>query len=300
MPLRYAYNTNGCANHRLDDALALMAASGYDGVALTLDWQHFDPFAEDWLQQCERLRRRLDELGLGCVIETGARYLLDPRLKHSPTLLHPSAEGRAVRVRFLQRALDVQVALGAETVSCWAGVLPDALSPEQGRAYLREGLDRVLTYAERIGGEVSLEPEPGMLVETNADYLALLDDLGAAGEPLRLALDLGHVWVTGEAYPEVAATDVAPAAAVYRFAERLGAVAIEGMDRGVHVHRPLDAGDMPIPPLLDALLAVGYRRLVSVELSRESPRAHAAIPESIALLRAAEADAATSRVPPTT
>ena len=37
MTLRYAYNTNGAANHRLDDALRLIADAGYDGVALTLD-----------------------------------------------------------------------------------------------------------------------------------------------------------------------------------------------------------------------------------------------------------------------
>ena len=36
MTLRFAYNTNGTANHRLDDALDLIADSGYDGVALRL------------------------------------------------------------------------------------------------------------------------------------------------------------------------------------------------------------------------------------------------------------------------
>jgi sugar phosphate isomerase/epimerase len=48
MRLRYAYNTNGASNHRLADALALIAEAGYDGVALTLDHHHFDPFAPIW------------------------------------------------------------------------------------------------------------------------------------------------------------------------------------------------------------------------------------------------------------
>ena len=38
--LRYAYNTNGLTSHRLDDAVALLADCGYDGVALTLDIGH--------------------------------------------------------------------------------------------------------------------------------------------------------------------------------------------------------------------------------------------------------------------
>ena len=65
MALRFAYNTNGAANHRLDDALSLIADSGYDGVALTLDHHHFDPFEPDLERRAEGLARRLRELGLG-------------------------------------------------------------------------------------------------------------------------------------------------------------------------------------------------------------------------------------------
>ena len=113
MPLRFAYNTNGAANHRLDDALSLIADSGYDGVALTLDHHHFDPFEPDLERRAEGLGRRLRRLGLGLVIETGARYLLDPRVKHEPTLLNPTPEGRARRIDFLTRC----VRIAAITVS---------------------------------------------------------------------------------------------------------------------------------------------------------------------------------------
>ncbi|MGL5839906.1 MAG: hypothetical protein ACRCY3_15540, partial [Sphingorhabdus sp.] len=74
MTLRFAYNTNGAANHRLDDALILIAEAGYDGVALTLDHHHFDPFAPGPARRAAALARRLKTLGLGVVIETGARY----------------------------------------------------------------------------------------------------------------------------------------------------------------------------------------------------------------------------------
>ena len=47
MGLRYAYNTNGLANHRLNDAVDLLADTGYDGVALTLDVAHLDPFGPE-------------------------------------------------------------------------------------------------------------------------------------------------------------------------------------------------------------------------------------------------------------
>ncbi len=278
--LRYAYNTNGCAHHRLPDALRLIAEAGYDGVALTLDWQHLDPLAPDWEERTREVGELLDRYGLACVIETGARYLLRPGEKHEPTLINPSPEGRALRIRFLQRATEVAARLGAETVSFWAGVKQASVAGEEARCYLDGGIAEVVAYARSRGVSLSLEPEPGMFIETNADYEALLQRRPELEGELSLALDLGHVWVTGEDHP---------ANAVLRYAGRLGTVSIEGMNRGVHLHLPLDQGDMEIRPLLVALRSIDYRRLVCVELSRESPRAHLAIPQSLSLLRALEA-----------
>lgn len=278
-PLRYAYNTNGCAHHRLDDALRLIADAGYQGVALTLDWHHLDPLAEDWSAHTHRVARQLRELGLGCVIETGARYLLTPGQKHEPTLINPVAQERGRRVAFLQRAVDIAAILEAETLSFWAGVKQSSVNEPDAWRYLRDGVMEVVDYARKAGVDISLEPEPGMLVETNADYDRLLAEDGSLTDHLNLALDLGHVWVTGESDP---------AAAVRRYRERLGTISIEGMNRGVHLHLPLTEGDMEIPPLVAALQEISFSRLVCVELSRESPRAHLAIPESINYLREVE------------
>ena len=68
MNLRYAYNTNGTAWHRLDDALTLIASSGYDGVALTLDHHHLDP--------------NVARLGAKCAELEKARGCAGPRGRH--------------------------------------------------------------------------------------------------------------------------------------------------------------------------------------------------------------------------
>ena len=75
--LRYAYNTNGAANHRLDDAIRLIADSGYQGVALTLDHHHLDPFADGWRAEAERVAALLASLNLGSVVETGAPQAIE-------------------------------------------------------------------------------------------------------------------------------------------------------------------------------------------------------------------------------
>ena len=272
MSLRYAYNTNGAANHRLDDALRLIADSGYQGAAITLDHHHCDPFSEDWRGEADRIGRLLGDLGLGAIVETGARFLLNPRAKHEPTLISPEAEGRARRVAFLTRALDIAAMWEADAVSFWAGVPRPGVERAAALEWLHDGLEQVLDHAEAVGVDAAFEPEPGMLIETCGEW----DDLHRSHPRLKLALDTGHCIVS---------QDIDPADAVRRYADHLGTVAIEDMATGVHVHLPFGEGDMDVPAVLRALDEIGFTRLVSVELSRESPRAHQAIPESIAYLK---------------
>ena len=270
MSLRFAYNTNGTAHHRLDDAIDLIAEAGYQGVALTLDIHHLDPFAEGWRPEAQRVSSRLQRLGLGSVIETGARFLLDPKAKHEPTLVSGDAAGRARRIGFLKRAVDIAAILHSEAVSFWAGVPKPGIDPAEAQGWLREGLSEIVAYAAAQNVVACLEPEPGMLIETLDDYAAL--DLPG----LKLALDTGHCLVTGERDP---------AEAVAEFADRIGTVAIEDMARGVHIHLPFGEGDMDVPGVLAALDAIRFDRLICVELSRESHRADLMVPASLKYLR---------------
>ena len=45
--LLWGYNTNGFAHHRLEDAIEVLAETGYKSVALTLDHHSLNPFAPD-------------------------------------------------------------------------------------------------------------------------------------------------------------------------------------------------------------------------------------------------------------
>ncbi|WP_089156472.1 sugar phosphate isomerase/epimerase family protein [Micromonospora sp. NBS 11-29] len=275
MNLRYAYNTNGMTSHRLDDALALLADTGYDGVALTLDVAHHDPYAPDLAGRTARLARRLAGLGLDSVVETGARFLLDARRKHHPTLVSPDGTDRARRRDFLRTCVDVAADLGSEAVAFWAGVPEPGTDRRRCWGWLVDGVREVVEYATGRGVRCAFEPEPGMLVDDCDDWARL-----AAQVPgLTLALDTGHCLVSGR-YP--------PAAAVRAFGPVLGACAVEDMPRGRHEHRAPGEGDMDLPAVLGALVETGYPGLVSLELSRDSHRADTLVPAALAALRAAE------------
>jgi sugar phosphate isomerase/epimerase len=272
--LRYAYNTNGLAHHRLDDALALLADLGYSGCALTLDHGHLDPFAPDAVAQARAIGRRARTLGLALVVETGARFLLDPRHKHEPTLVSAAPEGRARRVAFLRLAIDLAVELEASVVSLWSGIRAAGVSETDAWSWLSAGLTLALEHAARAGVVLGFEPEPGMLVAGLDDWARLQGECPA----LKLTLDLGHVLLTE---PDPAAH------AVRRFAAELVNVHAEDMRRGVHEHLMFGEGEMDYGPILAALSEVGYEGLVAVELSRDSHRAPEAARRALAHLRAA-------------
>lgn len=287
MSLRFAYSTNGFGDHRLSDALQVLAGLGYDGVALTLDHHHLDPFAPDLARRTEEVRRALAAAGLGVVVETGARYLLDPWRKHQPTLLSAEPEGRALRLELLRRAVDVTAALGAKTTHLWSGTPLPGTGEEDGWRRLAEGCAELLEHAERAGVELAFEPEPGMLVSDLAGYRRLRAELGEP-ERLRLTMDIGHCRCLEPDAPEEC---------VRAFADRIAHVQIEDMRRGVHEHLPFGEGEIDFPPVLAALAGAGYSGLVTVELPRHGHAAVATARHSLEFLRAAESAAASGGRP---
>src|SRR5437660_7379194 len=113
----FGYNTNGFAHHRLEDALTILAGLGYGSVAITLDYQALNPYDPDLPRRQAAVRVLLGELGLRSVVETGARFLLDPWHKHQPTLLSAAGRDRDRRLDFLCRAVDIAHELGSDAVS---------------------------------------------------------------------------------------------------------------------------------------------------------------------------------------
>lgn len=275
MTLLLGFNTNGLQNHRLDDALCLLADHGYDAVALTPDVQHLDPFRST-PQEVDRIAGLLNKLSLRVAIETGARFVLDPAEKHEPTLMTRGSEARLRRLDYFGRCAKIGRDLGAEVLSFFAGTDPDP-GPDS-RAWLRDGVERACEVVAAAGLTPALEPEPGMAVETVKDYAGLCAELG---QPPRLCLDVGHLYVTGEGEP----ADILAA-----HGDRVAQVHLEDIRRGVHEHLVPGEGDVDFAAVRRALEACGYAGPVCFELSRSSHMA----PRALELCRTAWDRAATA------
>ncbi|WP_306316431.1 MULTISPECIES: sugar phosphate isomerase/epimerase [unclassified Streptomyces] len=282
-PPRWGYGTNGLTDLRLSDALALLGDLGYDGVGLTLDHMHLDPLAPDLAARTRHAARVLARHRLTATVETGGRYVLDPRRKHGPSLLDPDPDARAARTRLLIRAVRVAVDLGAHAVHCFSGSAPDDTDPDSDPdrdlawKRLADALTPVMEAAEAAGVPLAVEPEPGHLLATLADFHRLRRDLGGP-DVLGLTLDIGHCQCL-EPLP--------PADCVRAAAPWLRHVQIEDMRRGVHEHLPFGEGEIDFPPVLDALAATGYGGLTVVELPRHSHTGPQLAARSLDFLRTA-------------
>jgi sugar phosphate isomerase/epimerase len=268
------YNTNGLAHHDLFDAVALLADLGYQGVAVTIDHGTLDPGDRDRLDQLDRLRAVLAEKNMRSVIETGARFLLDPNVKHEPTLVSADPDDRAKRLRFYEYAVDCAAALESDCVSLWSGVLHESIDYATALRRLTDGLAELLDYADERGVTIGFEPEPGMLVDTMHRFEQLLGLLDASR--LRLTLDVGHLHCQGE-------TPVSQY--VHLWASRLVNVHLEDMRAGVHEHLMFGEGEIDFPPVFESLRQIGYNGGIFVELSRHGHVGPEAARRAIEFLR---------------
>lgn len=259
MPLKLGYNTNGFEHHALDDAIEIIAEIGYQSVAITLDVDKLDPYGEAIQDEIRHIRGRLDHWGLSCVIETGARYLLHPELKHEPTLISEDEGGRALRLDFLKRAVDVATGLGANVVSFWSGRKPPDMRENVANGYLLEGCRALSDHAVSRGVNLAFEPEPGMFIETMTQFDRLWKELDSP--VFFLTLDVGHIHCLD---------DGDPALWIRHYRDMLLNVHIEDMRKGVHEHLMFGDGEMRFGPIMAALRETGYTAGVHVELSRHS------------------------------
>ena len=257
--MKLGYNTNGFAFHALSDAIEIIAELGYECVALTLDVHHLNPFTASALDVNE-VAKQLGRLKLDCVIETGSRYLLDPRRKHRPTLLDDDCD---TRLHFLYRAVEIARDLGSPVLSYWSGARPEGWSQGDDELYSRlaHHIEKLEELCVTHGLRAALEPEPGMLIESMKDYDRLA---GILGFRPGLTLDIGHLECT-ESQPgwEYLSS--------YR--DVLYSVQLDDMLPGRHRHLFFGEGSVDFARTFKALREVGYDGPGCVELSEASRNA---------------------------
>ncbi|QJW97843.1 sugar phosphate isomerase/epimerase family protein [Frigoriglobus tundricola] len=253
------YNTNGFAHHRLVDAIEILFRLGYEGVAITPDVNHLDPDSRDFENQIATLVRNLSDGDFRCVIETGARYILDAEQKHQPTLISPDDPGRRVRSSFLARCVEIANQLKADCVSFWSGTATDKAAPSELMTRLVEECKRLADCAATHNVRLAFEPEPGMFIDTMDKFAELHARVNHPA--FGLTIDVGHLVCNRELPVSKFLTE---------WKHVLWNVHIEDMRAGVHDHLMFGAGEVDFADVFEGLRRANYTGGVYVELSRHS------------------------------
>ena len=188
------YSTNAFTRFDLPEAFARIAALGFGGVEIMCDRPHLYP-PDYGPERLAEVQAALDKNGLKptnlngfTLFAVGDTYL--------PSWIEPEAERREIRVRHTLECLKAAHALGCANISVPPGGPLAGISRSRATALFREGLERVLPEAERLGVRVLIEPEPELFIERTAEFKAFIGpiDSPAAG----LNFDIGHFFCVGE------------------------------------------------------------------------------------------------------
>ncbi len=267
------YNTNGMAHHDPLDAIRFLADTGYRAIGITIDHGWLSPRDDGSAVQLQQIKHALQQNEMTSVIETGARFLLDPRNKHEPTLLNPDPAKSARRIDFLKYCIDVAAELGSRCVSIWSGINPPGSNMHDSMETLVRNLEPVLKHADDQNVDIGFEPEPGMLIDTTGRFERLMHLIDSPR--LKMTMDIGHLYCMSE---------VPIAEYLDRWQDHIINVHIEDMVSDKHEHLMFGDGQIHFPPVIEALHQIGYQDGIYVELSRHSHAADRIVPSAFDFL----------------
>ncbi len=259
MALKLAFASNAMKRYSLDDAIDLVADAGYQGIEILLDPPHaFPPQVKDG--DIARWRRKLDKRKLE-VSNCNAFMLYGIESCHHPSWVDANPARRQLRIEHTRRCLYLASDLGAKTISTEpGGPIEGGVTHEQASAWFEEGLRSVLPDAEKAGVRLCIEPEPGLLIETAAQYdqfFARFANDAKAQRWLGLNFDVGHFYCVGDD----------PAANILQFAGRTHHIQIEDIAKDrVHFHLVPGDGAIDFDEFFRNLRLANYDGWITVEL----------------------------------
>jgi sugar phosphate isomerase/epimerase len=256
--MKLAYSANAYMRFPVDQAIARIAALGYDGIELMFDTPHAWP--EDVTgRDIDLIRGALDRhhLAIANVNAFMMNKINDSRQPYwHPSWIEPVRGYRQVRIDHTLRSLSLARRLGAKHVSTEpGGPITDEREREAAMCTFVEVLKPVLDHAAAENVKLLIEPEPGLLIENLQQFLDLHRRLDHPF--LGLNYDVGHFYCVSEPLGQT----------IRRLGPQIDHVHIEDI-APTRVHRHLVPGDGAIdfPEVLTALRETGYNGWITVEL----------------------------------
>lgn len=252
--MKLAYSSNAYMRWPIEAAIDRIARLGYAGIELMADAPHLWPL-DVTIDQLRTVRRRIEDRGLA-ISNINAFMMRAVEDFWHPSWIEPDEAYRRLRVQHTVDALRMAEKLGAPCITTEpGGPLPDGMSRAEALDLFVNGLHAVLPVAEEVGVLLLVEPEPGLLIETAAEFEELAQRLSSPA--FGLNFDVGHFFCVSDPLPETVAR-LSGFTRHYHF-EDIAATR-------VHEHLIPGRGAIDFPALCRAIRRTGYGGFLTIEL----------------------------------
>jgi len=254
---KLAFSTNAFKKNTFAEAIDAVAGIGYAGVELMADLHHAYP---PRLSKRERgeVRRRIEDRGM-CVSNVNAFTLFACGDTYHPTWIEDDAREVQRRVDHTLACIELCADFGVKNISLQPGgpMIGTTLTRRQAGERFAESLSRVVPLARQLGVTLGIEPEPGLFIESSAEYVEFKTTYFHDEKIVQMNCDLGHLFCVGED----------PATVIRTLPQHVAHVHLEdiGANR-VHQHLTPGKGVIDFADIFRALDEVNYTGWTTVEL----------------------------------
>ncbi len=255
--LNLAFSTNAFKKNTLEQAIDAIGSIGYRGVELMADVPHAFP-ADMNAGRIQKVRDQIGRPGMA-VSNVNAFTLFACGDTYHPTWIEDDQIKRQTRIDHTIAAIRLAAEFDAATVSLQPGgpMIGTTLTREEAGRRFADGLRQVLPTARETGRILAIEPEPGLFIETAAEYLEFKETY-FKNEPLvKMNCDVGHLFCVGED----------PALVIRTLSEHVAHIHLEDIgENRVHQHLTPGKGAIDFPAIFSAIAEAKYLGWVTVEL----------------------------------
>ncbi len=258
MEYKVAFSTNAYLKYSFPDAVSRLAAIGYRGVEIMADVPHAWPaYLLEEQKQVIRQALASHHLAIANVNAFMMNAINDARQRYwHPSWIEPDRHYRQIRIDHTRRALTLARELGAPCITTEPGgpVEPGGSWSSALKLFV-EGLKPVAEHAEKEGVLLLVEPEPGLLIETAAQFEEFMQHIDSPA--VGLNFDIGHFYCVGDE----------PAPTVHRLARFIRHIHLEDIAATrVHHHLVPGEGAIDFAATLQAVADIGYQGWITIEL----------------------------------
>ena len=251
--MKTGFSSNAFTKTSLFEGIEILSDIGYDGIEIVLDSPHtFLPIKKERINEIQNTLKKNSLTVANLNSNTVSGWSSSNENPFEPSLSNKNEKLRDWRISYTKNAIDLAYKLDSPSICITSGLL-NSLNLSEELDFFKNSLILLGDYAEQKQILLSIEYEPGLLINNSEDVWKLIsNDYSNIG----LNLDTCHVAVLGENISEI----------IKKFGKKIFHTHISDCKNNVHFHLIPGLGDINFKEMYHSLKKIGYDGYLTAEL----------------------------------